>query len=71
MLEVVEYYAREGVINTIIPGEPDLRYNFELMKVEKEFEQIETPLCDATCNLLSGLQPIYRFWRDKLKAEQK
>ena len=32
----------------------------------REFDQIEQPLLDATSKLLSGLLPIYRFWRKML-----
>ncbi|MBA7691313.1 hypothetical protein ES703_99856 [subsurface metagenome] len=42
-------------------------YSKEVSEIFKEFEQTETPLFEATSDLLSQLLPIYRFWHDILK----
>jgi len=41
-------------------------YRSVVSGIFKEFNQTEKPLLDATSELLSGLLPIYRFWRKML-----
>jgi len=70
LLYLLEAYDRFSGLDTSIASVPfhlvKSWYRSVVSEVYKEFDRTEKPLLDATSELLSGLLPIYRFWRKML-----
>lgn len=67
LLEAYDLLSERGEsISGISPTDTKSWYQLEVSRISKEFEQTEKPLFNATNDLLSGLLPIYRFWRKML-----
>lgn len=56
-----------SIANIIPHSKIKLLYKSEISRVVKEFDKTETRLFSAIVELLSGLLPIYSFWRKVLK----
>ena len=67
ILETLEFLSRENLLTNISSSDTKPLYKPEISRIFTEFAQTKAPLFNATSNLLSGLLPIYRFWRKILQ----
>lgn len=67
LLEAHDFLMREGAPIENMSSFTRHLYKSEILRISKEFEKTEEPLFNSASKLLSGLLPIYRFWRKTLK----